>query len=58
VMLKRRRVPGAFYLGAVPSSGGHDSQLSAHAWLKCGERILLGESGHEAFGVVSTFTWV
>lgn len=58
VMLRRRGIPGAFYLGTASESAGDDIQLSAHAWLKCGERTITGEAGHDKFTVVSTFTWV
>ena len=58
VMLKRRGIPGAFYLGTASESVGDDIQLSAHAWLKCGERTITGEAGRDKFTVVSTFTWV
>jgi hypothetical protein len=55
-MLERRLLPGAFFIGAAP---GEDRGigLEAHAWLKCGEAFVTGESGHERYVVVSEFSW-
>lgn len=58
-LLSARNIPGEFHLG-VRKSGGNDEGckgLMAHAWLVCGDFIVNGESGHEAFTVVSTFSW-
>jgi hypothetical protein len=64
-MLQQRLLPGAIYIGASleegPGEGARsatDSGLEAHAWLKCGELFITGESGHERYAVVSTFSWV
>jgi len=57
-MLREKAIPGAFYIGAAP--GDRDSgavDLEAHAWLKCGEQFITGESGHQRYTVVSTFSW-
>jgi hypothetical protein len=51
-MLKRRRVPSTLYLGLVKDNG---AQLQAHAWLRCGERILTGQQGMTEFTVIATF---
>lgn len=51
-MLRRRRIPRTLYLGLAKDEGG---TLSAHAWLGCGDTILTGGLGHEAFTVVATF---
>lgn len=54
-MLKRRGIAGTLYLGAAKSEVRAE-QLAAHAWLRCGELIITGASGHRRFTVVSTFS--
>ena len=51
-MLRRRGVASTLYLGVAkdPEAG-----LQAHAWLRCGERILTGELALAGFTVISTF---
>ena len=57
-MLQRRGIAGAFYLGASRGEeGGERQALMAHAWLKCDDEFITGESGHERFTVVSSFSW-
>ncbi len=56
-MLQKRSVSGAFYLGATSPSRQNGDAMTAHAWLKCGEQFITGESGHEQYTVVSTFSW-
>lgn len=53
-MLRRRNVPGTLYLGLAKDS---EEGLSAHAWVRCGERILTGGAGHERFTVIAQFAW-
>ena len=52
MMLKRREIPSTLYLGVLKE--GHKG-LSAHAWIRCGDRILTGARGHRQFAVVATF---
>ena len=56
-MLQKRHIAGAFYLGATLPSESVESNMAAHAWLKCGDRFITGEPGHERYTVVSTFSW-
>ena len=63
-MLQQRLLPGAIYIGASLEQGpGEDASpetnygLDAHAWLKCGDAFITGESGHERFAVVTAFSW-
>ncbi len=51
-MLKRRGVPSTLYLGLAKAG---EAQLQAHAWLRCGERILTGWQGMGEFTVITTF---
>ena len=55
-MLKKRAIPGVFYLGAKKDKGAKET-MAAHAWLQCGETIITGERGHEAFTILSVFGW-
>ena len=55
-MLKKRGIPGVFYLGAAKDEEG-EAKMRAHAWSKCGESIITGGSGHEKFTVLSVFGW-
>ncbi len=54
-MLKRRRIPATLYLG-VAKDEAKQEKLAAHAWLRCGDIILTGASGHRQFTVVATFS--
>ena len=51
-MLKRHGVPSTLYLGLVKSD---ETQIRAHAWLRCGERILTGRQEMSGFTVIATF---
>ena len=53
-MLKRRGLAGTLYLG-VKIAPDSPKGLLAHAWLRCGSRILTGADGHLQFTVVSSF---
>ncbi|MGC9350560.1 MAG: lasso peptide biosynthesis B2 protein [Sulfurovum sp.] len=53
-MLQKRGIPGVFYLGAMKEKEG---EMKAHAWSQCGDTIITGEKGHEAFAVLSVFGW-
>jgi len=54
-MSERRGIPGRFYLGV--DRRGTEGKMRAHAWAQCGERILTGALGREAFTPVSMFQW-
>jgi hypothetical protein len=51
-MLQRRGVASTLYLGLAK---GADQDLQAHAWLRCGDQIILGGGGLQRFTVISTF---
>ncbi len=51
-MLKQCGLETRLFLGMKK---GPDGKLSAHAWLKAGNGILIGASGHETFTVLSVF---
>ena len=55
-MLKKREVPGVFYLG-VAKDEESEAKMKAHAWTQCGDAIITGGGGHEAFTVLSVFEW-
>ena len=51
-MLWSRGLSSTLYLGVKK---GDPKSLEAHAWLRCGEKIVTGVSGHDQFIVVATF---
>jgi hypothetical protein len=55
-ILIKRDIPGVFYLGAKKNKGAKE-KMAAHAWSQCGETIITGEKGHEAFTILSLFEW-
>lgn len=55
-LLAKEGIGGRFYLGVCRESDS--GELKAHAWLRCGERIVNGAGGHEQFAVVSTYSWL
>jgi hypothetical protein len=52
-MLGRRGVAGTVYFGVARNP---DKPFDAHAWLRCGGRIVTGGNGHEQFKVISCFS--
>jgi hypothetical protein len=54
-MLRRRGIAGTLYLGVAKDKTNPD-KLTAHAWLRCGNQILTGAGGYQAFTVVTTFS--
>lgn len=57
-MLQKRGIAGVFYIGATTAPGeGETPGLLAHAWLKCSDEFITGEKGHQAYTVVSAFSW-
>jgi len=55
-MLQKRGIPGVFYLGAMKDKESEE-KMKAHAWSQCGDAIITGGAGHEAFTTLSTFRW-
>jgi len=55
-MLQKRGIPGVFYLGAMKDEESKE-KMKAHAWSQCGDSIITGAGGHEAFTVLSVFGW-
>jgi len=55
MMLRRRRISGTLFLGVDKNAEGPDP-ISAHAWLACGEFVLIGESGRGRFKTISGFS--
>lgn len=51
LMLKRRRVSSTIYFGVYKEL----NQLIAHAWVKCGDKIVAGKKGYEKFTPVAWF---
>lgn len=55
-LMAREKIGGRFYLGVCRDK--ESGELSAHAWLRCGARIINGGLGHERFAIVSTYSWL
>lgn len=56
VMLKRRKVPSTLYLGVWTSPDKSNKlEIKAHAWLRTGSIILVGQQGYQRFHVISKF---
>ncbi len=55
--LRRRRIPSTLYLGVAltRSEGAPNSEMTAHAWLRCGPLIVTGGPGHERYTVTACF---
>ncbi len=51
-MLQRRDIPSTLYFGLARDT---DGGLKAHAWVRCGAKILTGAKGHHDYRVVATF---
>ncbi|MDD5712916.1 MAG: lasso peptide biosynthesis B2 protein [Smithellaceae bacterium] len=54
-MLSWRHIPGTLYLGVIKDRTNPE-RLAAHAWLRCGDKILTGAQGYHQYTVVSTFS--
>lgn len=52
-ILRRRRINCTVYLGVARSEA---DGLRAHAWLRCGQEILVGAEGHQEFAIVARFS--
>lgn len=52
MMLTRRRLPSVLQLGV---RAGHATELSAHAWLKCGEIDVVGVETAAEFTPIAAF---
>lgn len=51
ILLRQKGIGSTLFLGVNKES----SNLSAHAWLMCGEKFITGRKGHQKFVVVSSF---
>ena len=55
-MLKKRGIPGVFYLGVLKDENTEE-KMKAHAWSQCSDTIITGAQGHEEYTVLSVFGW-
>ncbi|MDH5523381.1 MAG: lasso peptide biosynthesis B2 protein [Desulfobulbaceae bacterium] len=58
-MLQQRGIGGLLYLGVKKKEAEDKGAMAmeAHAWSQCGEIIITGGEGSEAFTVISIFSW-
>jgi hypothetical protein len=52
-MFKLRGIQSTIYLGLTKEG---EEQLAAHAWLRIGDVIVVGNRGNDRFTVISTFS--
>ena len=52
VLLFQIGLPATIYFGLAKEA---DNQLSAHAWVRCGNKIITGKAGMERFTVIACF---
>jgi hypothetical protein len=45
-------LPATIYFGLAKEA---DNQLSAHAWVRCGNKIITGKAGMERFTIIACF---
>ena len=55
LMLNRRAIGATVYFGVALNK---TSSFRAHAWLRCGKRIVTGEETYNDFKVISFFSGV
>jgi hypothetical protein len=51
-LLGQCNLPATIYFGLAKES---ENQLMAHAWVRCGNKIISGKAGMERFTVVACF---
>ena len=56
-MMQAAGIGGTIYIGAGQGDAADNSGFIAHAWLKCGDRFVTGEAGHERYTVLGEFSW-
>ena len=56
-LLREAGIAGRIYIGAGQNEDGSDKGFAAHAWLKCGDRFVTGEAGHERYAVIGVLSW-
>lgn len=55
-LMAGKGIGGRFYLGVCIDTENRD--FKAHAWLRCGEKIINGGRGYEQYMVITTFSWL
>ncbi len=55
--LRRRGIPTTLYLGVAlnKTADAPNSEMTAHAWLRCGPLLVTGGRGHERYTVTACF---
>lgn len=52
LMLNKRNIPTTIYFGVCKDQ---QDKMLAHAWLRCGDKIITGKKGMMRFTVVASF---
>lgn len=53
--LRQKRIPSTLYLGVALNKEDAETQMEAHAWLRCGGMYVTGGKGDERYAVVACF---
>lgn len=54
-MLRRRNIPATVYLAMLAGRQGSGNPLLAHAWVRCGDRVVTGQCDESQYRVIATF---
>lgn len=53
LMLRRRHASNTLYLGVYKK----EDKFLAHAWLRSGDLVVTGRSGHESYTILARYAW-
>ncbi len=54
-MLRRRNIPATVYLAMLAGGRKTSDPLLAHAWVRCGDRVITGQCDESQYRVIATF---
>ena len=54
-MLRRRNIPATVYVAMLAGRQAGVNPLLAHAWVRCGDRVVTGQCDESQYRVIATF---
>lgn len=54
-LLHQQGIPSTLYFG-IGKNDSQKTKLAAHAWLRVGDKIIIGKDGHKTFKVVNYYS--
>ncbi len=54
-LLQQRGLPGSLCLGVAKDAESEEG-IAAHAWVRCGDSVLVGEAGHDRFAAIASYS--